>query len=132
MSKKQELSAEEIISFGLRHIYGRLIKEGYEILSVRPEPNIDPQILAKKEEQLYFIIVRTEVFPNIGDLPSISRIKQIRKHANTHDAKCKFASLGIMNANAKTEEEKSKLYKSGEFYINYSGLHELIRSTADQ
>ena len=130
MSKKQELNPEEIIEFGLRHAYGKLVKEGFEVLSVMPESNMDPQILAKKEEQLYFIIIRTEVYPNVGDLPSISRISQVNEHAKKHNAKTKFISLGILNANAKTEEEKSILYKGGEFYINYSGLKELVRVTA--
>lgn len=127
MSKKQEMSPEEIIEFGLRHTYGKLVKDGFEVLSVMPEPNVDPQILAKKDEQLYFIVIRTDVYPNVGDLPSISRISQVNEHAKKHDAITKFVSLGILNANAKTEEEKSKLYKGGEFYINYSGLKELVR-----
>lgn len=127
MSKKQELSPEEIIEFGLRHTYGNLVKEGFEILSVMPESNTDPQILAKKDEQLYFMVIRTDVYPNVGDLPSISRISQINEHAKKHNAITKFISLGILNADAKTEEEKSKLYKGGAFYINYSGLKELLR-----
>ena len=129
MRIKQELSPEEIVEFGLRHTYGKLIKDGFEVLSVMPEPNVDPQILAKKEDQLYFIIIRTDIYPNVGDLPSISRISQVNEHAKKHNAVAKFVSIGILNTNAKTEEDKSKLYKGGEFYINYSGLKELIRVT---
>jgi len=132
MSKKQELSIDEINHFGLRYVYGQLIKEGYEVLNIRPEPDLDPQILAKKEGQMIFIVVRTEVYPEVGDMPSIYRIKQIRDHAEKHQALTKFVSMGIMNANAKTEEEKSILYKGGEFYVNYSGLHDLIRLTGEQ
>ena len=131
MGNKQLLNSQEIIDFGLRHAYGQLVKEGYEILSVRPEPDVDPQILAKKENQLYFIIIRTDVYPEIGDLPSLSRISQVNEHAKTHDAKTKFISIGLMNAEAKNEEEKSKLLKGGEFYVNYSGLHELVRLTGE-
>jgi len=129
MAKKQLLSRQDIIDFGLRYVYGELLKDGFEVLSVRPEPEVDPQILAKKEEQLYFIVVRTDVYPDVGDLPSISRINQIRDHAKKHKALSKFASIGLMNAEAKNEEDKSKLYKGGEFYVNYSGLHELVRIT---
>lgn len=131
MTKKSLLSREEVVQFGLRHVYGQLTKEGYKILSVMPEPEVDPQILAQKEEQMIFVVIRTEVYPEIGDLPSINRIKQIREHAEKHHALTKFVSIGLMNASAKTEEEKSKLYKGGEFYVNYSGLHELIRLTGD-
>ncbi|OYT17787.1 MAG: hypothetical protein B7C24_00560 [Bacteroidetes bacterium 4572_77] len=132
MGKKQILSAQEIIDFGLRHMYGRLIKEGFEVLNVRPEPEIDPQILAKKDQELYFIIVRTDVYPAVGDMPSISRISQIKSHAKKHQAKTKFASIGLQNAQAKNEADKSILIKGGEFYVNYSGLHELVRFTGDE
>jgi hypothetical protein len=131
MNKHQELTAEEIILFGLRHSYGRLIKEGFEVLSVRHEPEIDPQIVAKKEEQLYFIVVRTDIYPHRGELPSISRIQQVRDHAQQHKAICKFISIGLTNAQATTEQEKSKLYKKGEFLVDYSGLQELIRLTGN-
>ncbi len=131
MSKKQELSADEIILFGLRHSYGRLINDGFEVLSVRHEPEIDPQIVAKKEEQLYFIVVRTDIYPHKGEMPSMSRIQQIRDHAKQHEAICKFISIGLTNAEAKTKEGKSKLYKKGEFLVDYSGLKELIRLTAN-
>jgi hypothetical protein len=124
---KQLLNHQEIIDFGLRYVYGQLLNDGFEVLSVRPEPEVDPQILAKKDNQLYFVIIRTEVYPEVGDLPSISRITQINEHAQKHKAQTKFVSLGILNANAKTEADKSKLYKGGEFYVNYSGLHELVR-----
>jgi hypothetical protein len=129
MGKKQLLSKQEVIEFGLRYAYGALSKDGFEILSVRPEPEIDPQIVAKKDDQLYFIVVRTEVFPEVGDLPSLSRINQIREHAQKHQALAKFISIGLMNAEAKNEDDKSQLHKGGEFYVNYSGLHELIRIT---
>ena len=129
MGKKQLLSKQEVIEFGLRYAYGALSKDGFEILSVRPEPEIDPQIVAKKDDQLYFIVVRTEVFPEVGDLPSLSRINQIREHAQKHQALAKFISIGLMNAEAKNEDDRSQLHKGGEFYVNYSGLHELIRIT---
>jgi len=131
MGNKQLLNTQEIIDFGLRYAYGQLVKEGFEILSVRPEPELDPQILAKKENQLFFIIIRTDRYPEIGDLPSISRISQVNEHAKKHEAKTKFISIGLMNSEAKNEEDKSKLFKGGEFYVNYSGLHELVRMTGE-
>lgn len=131
MNEKQELNADEILLFGLRHTYGRLIKEGFEVLSVRPEPEIDPQIVAKKDNQLYFIVVRTDIYPHQGEMPSISRIQQVRDHAKKHTAICKFVSIGLKNAEAKNDIEKSKLYKGGEFLVSYSGLQELIRITGN-
>lgn len=131
MNKKRELNTEETILFGLRHTYGRLIKDGYKVLSVRSEPEIDPQIVAQKEDQMYFIVVRTDVYPHKGQLPSISRIQQVRDHAEKHKAICKFIGIGLTNAESEKEEEKSKLYKGGEILVEYSGMQELIRLTGD-
>ena len=132
MSRKVVLSKEDVISFGLRYVYSQLVQDGFEVLSVRPEPDVDPQIVAKKDKEFYFFVIRTEVYPEVGDLPSISVIKQIQEHAQKHQANVKFISLGITNAAAETESEKSMLYKGGEFYVNYSGIKELIRLTGNQ
>ncbi len=50
MSTKQEMNPQEIIEFGLRHTYGKLVNDGFDVLSVMPELNMDPLILAKKDE----------------------------------------------------------------------------------
>jgi hypothetical protein len=122
---KQALTDKEILIFGLRHIYGRLNGDGYEVLSVRDEPEIDPQIVARKDELLYFFVVRTAVYPEKGSWPSLSRIKQISDHAKLHHAKPVFAFPGLTNADATTEAEKSKLYKGGTILIDFSGFQEL-------
>lgn len=119
-----------IHEFGLRYMYNELLKEGYEVLSIEPDPEVFPQMIARKDDQLYFIVVQSAAYPEVGDLPTAYQIRQIREHAQKHNAEVKFASLGIANAKAKTEAEKKVLQKGGEFYINYSGLKELLRTTS--
>lgn len=113
--------------FGLRFMYRELLKKGFEILSVEPDLETFPQIVANKNDQLYFIVVQTAVYPEVGDLPTNHQIRLIREHAEKHKAITKFASLGLANANAKSEAEKSLLMKGDEFLVNYSGLKELLR-----
>ncbi|MBN1650798.1 MAG: hypothetical protein JW857_05695 [Bacteroidales bacterium] len=117
----------ELHLFGLRFMYRELSANGFEVLSVEPDLETFPQIVAKKDEQLYFIVVQTSAYPLVGDLPTNHQIKLINEHAKKHKALTKFASLGIANGEAKTEKEKSILKKGSEFLINYSGLKELIR-----
>lgn len=121
------MDKNEIHQFGLRFIYRNLLEIGFEVLSVEPDLETFPQIVARKEEQLYFIVVQTAVYPEVGDLPTNYQIKQIQEHAKKHNALAKFASLGLANAEAKDEAEKSILRKGGELYVHYSGLKELAR-----
>lgn len=121
------MNLEDIHQFGLRFMYRQLTENGFEVLSVEPDMETFPQIVAKKNEQFYFIVVQTLAYPEVGDLPTNHQIKQIRKHAQKHKAIAKFASLGVAKANARNETEKSILKKGDEFLINYSGLKELIR-----
>lgn len=125
--KKDSMNKDDIHQFGLRFMYRQLKENDFEVLSVEPDLETFPQIVAKKKEQLYFIVVQTDVYPEIGDLPTLHQIKQIREHATKHNAITKFASLGLANADAKSETEKGKLRKGGELFVNYSGLKELVR-----
>ena len=121
------MNLEEIHLFGLRFAYRELLQNNFEVLSVEPDLETFPQIVARKVAQMYFIVVQTAAYPEVGDLPTTYQIKQIKEHASKHNAITKFISLGLANAQANNEKEKSVLKKGGEFLVNYSGLKELIR-----
>ncbi len=121
------MNSEDLHLFGLRFMYRELTQNGFEVLSVEPDGETFPQIVARKEDQLYFIVVQTAVYPEIGDLPTNHQIRLIREHAEKHNAIAKFASLGLANAEASNEAEKSRLKKGQEFLVHYSGLNELQR-----
>lgn len=121
------MNLQDIHQFGLQFVYGELLKDNFEVLSVEPDLETFPQIVARKDEQLYFIVVQTASYPEVGDLPTNHQIQLIREHASKHNAIPKFASLGIANSESNSEAEKSNLKKGNEFLVNYSGLKELIR-----
>lgn len=121
------MNLDDIHQFGLRFMYRELLQNNFEVLSVEPDLETFPQIVARKNKQLYFIVVQTATYPEIGDLPTNHQIKLIQEHAQKHSALAKFASLGLANADAKSEGDKKSLRKGGELYVHYSGLKELIR-----
>ncbi len=121
------MKIQDIHQFGLGFSYHELLKMGFEVLSVEPDLETFPQIIARKNEQLYFIVVKTEVYPQVGDLPTNHQIKQIRAHAKKHHALTKFISLGLANGLATNEEERSNIKKGAEILVNFSGLKELLR-----
>ncbi|WP_430816989.1 hypothetical protein [Carboxylicivirga sp. RSCT41] len=121
MGKEQFLSTEELHFLGIKVVYKDMIDKGYKVLNVRKEPDVNPQILATKDDKRYFVVVRTETYPDMGLLlPHIA--SEVMKHSQKHNAICYFASVGIANANGQNDEEMSKPVKDGEYYINYKGL----------
>ncbi|PWE00426.1 hypothetical protein [Marinilabilia rubra] len=121
MGQKKVMNAEELHFLGIKVVYKDLVDKGYEVLNVRREMDVDPQILARKDGLMLFIVVRTEAFPDMGVLkPGVAA--RVGMHANKHQAVCYFASVGIANANGDNDEEMAQPEVDGEYYINYKGL----------
>ncbi|HBX87635.1 MAG TPA: hypothetical protein DEG09_03355 [Marinilabiliaceae bacterium] len=115
------MNYEDLHYFGLKVVYKDLVDNGFEVLNVRKELDVNPQILARKAETLYFIVVRTATFPDMGLLtPDVAA--NVSRHAMKHKAVCRFASVGVANAKGDNDEMMSKPEIDGEYYINYKGL----------
>jgi methanogenic corrinoid protein MtbC1 len=56
------MTAAEIHDFGIEVVFNYLKKEGHEIVSVNTNVGVNPQVLAKKNGQLEFIVVRTACY----------------------------------------------------------------------
>ncbi len=121
MSQKvNRLSGEELHELGIKWVY-KHIKDEYEILSVNIKFEQNPQILARKDEEMYFIVIKTSTYPDLGSLSPMAA-EEIIKHADKHKAKILFAHVGVANADTKEEEEMAFPVKGGQYYINYNGL----------
>ncbi|MFT3737291.1 MAG: hypothetical protein QM786_00875 [Breznakibacter sp.] len=119
------MTNEELHFLGIKVVYKDLVDKGYNVMNVRKEFNINPQILARnKNGQYVLVVVKTACYPHMGLLvPDVAA--NVRHLAQKHQAICYFASVGIANANSETEEEMSKPVLGGEYYINYDGLRPL-------
>ncbi|NPA36225.1 MAG: hypothetical protein GXO47_05195 [Chlorobi bacterium] len=121
MAKEQQLTDDELHFLGIKVVYKAMIDEGYEVLQVRKEYDINPQILAKKDGIRYFIVVRTARYPDMGVLkPEVAA--RVLKHAKKNKATCLFAPVGIANANGENDEEMKYPIRNGEYYINFKGF----------
>ncbi|PID89320.1 MAG: hypothetical protein CSB01_02600 [Bacteroidia bacterium] len=118
--ENRRLTGEELHELGIKWVY-KHIKEEYKVLNVNIDMDKNPQILAEKEEQLYFIVVKTSTYPDTGWLTPTAA-EEIIQHANKHNAKILFASVGIANADATSEKEMEHPMKDGHYYFNYTGL----------
>ncbi|HSS47035.1 MAG TPA: hypothetical protein VLL03_06455 [Burkholderiales bacterium] len=126
--KKELMTAQEIHDFGIEIVFKQLQKEGHKILSVNIELGTNPQIVARKDGQIEFIIVRTACYPNRGEIESAELALQCVAYADKADAICYFASVGIVNADGKTETEMGTPVKGVGFHAMYEGLLILTRS----
>ncbi len=117
----KRMNDEELHLLGIKAVYKNLIDAGWEVLNVRREMDVNPQILAREKDKMIMIVVKTARYPRMGILsPEIAA--QIKAHAQQHKVKPMFASVGVANALGETDEEMSQPEVDGEYYINYNGL----------
>lgn len=107
-----------------------LKEEGYHIVSSHNTLRRDPQLVATKDNQTFYVVVKTHIYPNNAHSMDINHMKRVEEYAQNNNAKLLYASLGLANG---VDIEKP-LTKSDGFYINFSGFHEislLEKKTAD-
>jgi hypothetical protein len=127
MERAQIMSVHEIHDFGIEVVATYLKKEGYVIDGVNPKIGVNPQIIARKAGVLAFIAVRTACYPEKGMLETNEHFQMI-DFSDSHQATPYFASVGICNADGKTEKEMSIPIKGAGFHISFEGLLIIARS----
>ena len=115
------MTSQEIHDFGIEIASGLLEKEGYEIQTVNNELGLDPQIIAKKENQSAYIAIRTGCYPGEGQLEESDHSK-MKVLAELEGAVPFFVSVGIANSDSKTEEGMSIPVRGAGFNAKWSGL----------
>jgi len=125
VERNEQLTREEIQDFGVQIVYEEMVRDGYEILGANPSLAMTPQIVARKNGRLCFIVVRTDVYPNKGRLSDDREVFYNLEHAERNDALCYFASVGICNsaaAEAGDEKAMGVPVREGGFYVDFDGL----------
>jgi methanogenic corrinoid protein MtbC1 len=118
---KGKMDYEQLHFLGIKVVYKHMVDNGYEVLNVRRETDVNPQILALKEGKRIMVVVRTAKYPNMGVLlPHVAA--NVLEHGIKNNATCLFASVGIANADGETDEEMAEPVPGGQFYINFKGL----------
>ena len=57
------MNEDELHAYGVDLIASYLKKEGYTIIELNKEKNIDPQIIAQKLSDMIFVVTRTVMYP---------------------------------------------------------------------
>ena len=125
MDKRELMTEADIYAFGVEIVFKQLEQDGWTIQSsdVSADIRTEPQIVAHKDGELAFFIVRTAVYPQKGRFEEGQEaFETLVHHARSHGASCYFASVGIANSEGKTEEEMSVPVKGVAYQVEFNGL----------
>jgi len=122
------MTITEIHEFGVQAVFEYLKKEKYEIQAVNTNISTNPQIVAKKNKQLNFIVVRTALYPDKGKIENDQVALHCIAHAEKNNALCRFASVGIANSAGTNDAEMAIPVKGAGYYVSFEGLEFLARS----
>jgi hypothetical protein len=82
-----------------------------------------PQIIADKDGELAFFIVRTDIHPSRGRFEEGKEaFNRLVRYARSHGASCYFASVGIANSEGETDEVMSTPVKGVAYHVQFDGL----------
>src|SRR5438067_8360476 len=124
MDKKELMTEEEIHAFGVEIVFKQLQEAGWTIGSADVYANreTEPQIVANKDGEIGFFVVRTSMYPDRGRIEGEDAFQSLVRHANAHGASCYFASVSIANSEGKSEQEMSIPVKGVAYHVAFDGL----------
>jgi hypothetical protein len=125
MSQRELMTKEDIHAFGVEIVYKQLEKDGWRMQSanVNADLRTEPQIIADKDGEFAFFIVRTDIHPGRGRFEEGQEaFNRLVRHARSHGASCYFASVGIANSEGESDEEMSNPVKGVAYHVQFDGL----------
>jgi hydroxymethylpyrimidine/phosphomethylpyrimidine kinase len=125
MAEQELMTAADIHAFGIEIVCKQLIKDGWSIDSADVEANImvHPQIIAVKDGELAFFVVRTAMYPGRGRFDEGQEVfDRLVQHAHAHGASCYFASVGLANSTGGSDAEMSVPAKGVAYHVQFEGL----------
>lgn len=106
MHGRNQESNEKIHALGIGYIYTFLSNAGCKIYEVHTDPDHHFQILAKKDDDLILVVVRTTHHPDVGTIDQATR-EQLIKESNELGAIPYFAGLAVTPGEKSTIELES-------------------------
>ncbi len=118
------MSEQDVHAFGVEIVYKKLIEAGWTVDSadVIADRELHPQIVARKDGETGYFVVRTAMYPGRGRIEGEDVYRTLVQLANTHGASCYFASVGIANADGKTEEDMTVPVKGAPYNVAFDSL----------
>jgi len=124
MPDREMMTETDIHAFGVEIVFGQLEEAGWSIEStdVLADRESHPQLIANKDGETGFFVVRTAMYPERGRIEGEEVFQKLVRHAKAHGASCYFASVSIANSEGKSEEEMSIPAKGVAYHVAFDGL----------
>lgn len=124
MPEPELMLESDVHAFGVEIVYKQLTEAEWIVKSadVYAERTEHPQIVAHKDGEFAFFVVRTAMYPGRGLIEGQEVFERLVQMANDHGASCYFASVGIANSEGKTEEEMTVPVKGVAYQVAFDGL----------
>jgi len=124
MTERELMTEEDVHAFGVEIVYKQLTEAGWTVESadVLSDREVNPQIIANRDGETAFFVVRTAIHPGRGRIEGEEVFRTLVKHAADNGATCYFASVGIANSEGKTEEEMAVPVKGVAYHVAFDGL----------
>lgn len=124
MSEAELMKESDVHAFGVEIVHNQLVEAGWSIRSadVYAERTEHPQIVASRDGEFAFFVVRTAMYPGRGRIEGEEVFQRMCRLALDHGASCYFASVGIANSEGKTEEEMTIPVKGVAYHVAFDGL----------
>lgn len=118
------MTEADVHAFGVEIVFKQLEEAGWSIQSadVFADRETNPQIVAEKDGEKGFFVVRTAIYPGRGRIEGEEVFQTLVRLATEHGASCYFASVGIANSEGKTEEEMTVPVKGVAYHVAFDGL----------
>ena len=121
MTLEDKPSNQELHQLAMKTVGDDLIAKGYEFVAVNSELKKDPQFVCKKDNQLFFVVVKACIYPSNPKDYDSDLIEKIKDHASKFEAVVRFAGVGF----ARADHYDLPLVKSKPYAINYEGLQKI-------
>ncbi len=141
MACEEKITPASLHAIGVKAVDAYLKRVGHTVLTVNLHPGSDPQIVARIDKTLAFIIIRSAVYPRLGRLYTGAVIRRLVAHAGAHKAFCYFAGLGIagMDEELVNNAVREESFPAGMvmevegtvYFISFSGL-ELLTTPGER
>jgi hypothetical protein len=124
MSERELMTDTDIHAFGVEIVCKQLEEAGWAVESadVLADRETYPQIVANRDGETGFFVVRTDMYPKRGRIEGEEVFQNLVRHARSHGASCYFASVSIANSEGKTEEEMAVPIKGVAYHVAFDGL----------
>ena len=115
---------EELMDLAMDVVSDYAVKRcGYNIIESHSSPVFIPNLILEKDGRLYYAVVEAAIAPAVPQL-SDEKLKAMKKYAETMDAKCLYAAVGIGSSDA--ERFMQRIALCGDSFIpNFTGFKEV-------